>query len=536
MNAIFSNELTDQFKKLDNVLRESTPFYQTKSEEKASLFSGEYLTSTNFWGNLIGEGGGFVAGAFLGGGLISKGLGLAGRAARAMGMLAADGTKIAETANAIKQGGDAADKVTKLARSLGIRNSAAYYTQKIGGNMYESGVEARQIKETILSNKMEEFKRNNPPGAVPDDLTKKEWEEIANTYSNVGFGLNMALLMIDGLNMGRFLKGYKESNRAVNALRDAGKYIEKDKYGKIFDRLTPLGGALAESGQEAGQFITEKTTTDLAKKDKGNGQKDWNEYFISTMKGFEETLGTKEGQESMLAGFLLSAPFSAHQSYKEAGIDKEGIESLKNFTSTEAFQKRLELNHGNFQNGVGDEAELFAANASKILFENHKSDEYIKFLQNRNSFGRIDDVFDDISQYRTMPLESFKEEFGQDYTEEKRQRKLNDLEKFTLDFKKTYEDMHSGFTKHSYKNSMVSETMRIKGYNERINQLKGKLANPSLPAESPMRTEMELDVAMLEQYKKDASERLASFSTSVSARSPDISMNTVAHSLTRLLC
>jgi hypothetical protein len=511
MNALFDNEVTDGFKKLDNVLRESTPFYQTKAEEKASLFSSEYLTSTNFWGNLIGEGGGFVLGAMGGGALIGKGIGLAGRAARAMGMIAADGTKIAETADAIKKGEDAVDKVTKLARGLGIKNSASFYAQKIGGNLYEAGVEARAIKETILQNKMEEFKRNNPPGAVPDDLTKKTWEDIANTYSNAGFGLNMALLMIDGLNMGRFLKGYKESNRAINTLREAGKYVEKDKYGKIWDRLTPLGGALAEAGQEAGQFMTEKTTTDLAKKDRGNGQKEFNEYFLSAMKGFEETLGSKEGQESMLAGFLLSAPFSAVQSYKEAGFDREGITTLNNFVSKESFQKRLELAHDNYMNGVGDEAELFAANASKILYENNRTDGFLKFLNNRNSFGRIDDVFDDISQYRTMPLEAFKQEFGEDYTEEKRQRKLNDLEKFTLDFKKTYEDMHSGFTNHPYKNTMVSETMRIKGYNDRINQLKGKLADPNLPAESPIRAEMALDLAMLEQYKKDASDRLANY-------------------------
>ena len=311
MNALFDNELTNNFKKLDELLTSSTPFYQTKAEEKAPLFSQKYLSSTNFWGNLVGEGGGFVLGAMGGGALIGKGIGLAGRAARAMGIIAADGTKIAEAADAINKGADAVDKVTKVSKSLGIKDSAAYYAQRVGGNMYEAGVEARGIKERILQDKMESFKRSNPPGAVPDDLTKATWEEIANTYSNVGFGLNMALLMVDGLNMRRFLTGYKESNRAVNALREAGKYVEKDKYGKIWDRLTPLRGALEEAAQEGGQFLTEKTTTDLAKKDIGNGQKDFNEYFLSTMKGLEETLGSKEGQESMLAGFLLSAPFNA---------------------------------------------------------------------------------------------------------------------------------------------------------------------------------------------------------------------------------
>ena len=98
LNALFDNELTDGFKQLDKVLIDNTPFYQSEAERNAPLFSKQYLTSTNFWGNLIGEGGGFVAGAILGGGMVGKTMGLANRVARSAGIIASDAEKIAQVA------------------------------------------------------------------------------------------------------------------------------------------------------------------------------------------------------------------------------------------------------------------------------------------------------------------------------------------------------------------------------------------------------------------------------------------------------
>jgi hypothetical protein len=503
MNAIFDNELTDKFKTFDDALVKSTPFYQTKAEQESSLFSKQYLTSTNFWGNLIGEGGGFVAGAVLGGGLIGKGIGLAGRVARSAGILAAEGEKIAEVASAAKNG-NILDKLTSFARSASAKNSAQYYTQRIGGNMYEAGVEARGIKEEILRAKEEEFKAAYP-FATPTEAQKAEWEDIANTYSNTGFGLNLALLMIDGFNASKFLKGYKNTNRTVNALREGGQYVEKGKYGKIFDRLkVATGGPLSEMAQEGGQFLTEKTTTDLAAKTKTRDTElDFNEYFLSTMKGLEETFGSKEGQESMLAGFLLASPTNIAQAVREGTLDKDGIAILNKYITKDTFQKVLNYNAEAYENGSGESRDDAAYSNSKLTYETLQRKDWMKYVKSRDDAGRFDDVLDDIARERKAPLEVFNQIHGTDFNEEKRQRKLSELEKQAMFYKRTAENIEGSFTKHPAKEGIIETSVDINNYNERINSLEGKKLDPSLDEATRSNILTELEILKNDKQKAD---------------------------------
>jgi len=511
MSAIFDNELTEKFKTFDNALVNSTPFYQTKAEQESSLFSKQYLTSTNFWGNLLGEGGGFVAGAVLGGGLIGKGIGLAGRAARAAGILAAEGEKVAEVAAAAKNG-NILDKLTSFARSTSAKNTAQYYTQRIGGNMYEAGVEARGIKEEILRAKEEEFKRMYPY-ATPTEAQRAEWEDIANTYSNAGFGLNLGLLMIDGFNASKFIKGYKNTNRTVNALREGGQYVEKGKYGKIFDRLkVATGGPLSEMAQEGGQFITEKTTTDLAAKTKTrNTELDFNEYFLSTMKGLEETFGTKEGQESMLAGFLLAAPTNIYQAVKEGSLDKEGIAILNKYITKDTFQKVLNYNSEAYENGSGESRDDAAYSNSKLTYETLQRKDWMKYVKSRDDAGRFDDVLDDIAREKKSPIEVFNQIHGTDFNEEKRQKKLIELEKQAMFYKKTAENIEGSFTRHPAKEGIVETSVDINNYNERIRSLEGKKLDPSL--DEATRSNIITELEILKKDKKKADYKLASLLT-----------------------
>jgi len=511
MSAIFDNELTDKFKTFDDALVKNTPFYQTKAEQEASLFSKQYLTSTNFWGNLVGEGGGFVAGAMLGGGLIGKGIGMAGRVARSAGILAAEGEKIAEVASAAKSG-NILDRFTSLARSTSAKNAASYYTQRIGGNMYEAGVEARGIKEEILRSKEEEFKKMYP-FAIPTEAQRAEWEDIANTYANAGFGLNLGLLMIDGFNTSKFFKGYKNTNRTVNALREGGQYVEKGKYGKIFDRLkTATGGGFAEAAQEGGQFLTEKTTTDLASKTPTrNTELDFNEYFLSTLKGLEETFGSKEGQESMLAGFLLASPGNIAQAVREGSLDREGIATLNKYITKDYFQRVLNYNAEAYENGVGESRDDAAYSNSKLTYETLQRKDWMKYVKSRDDAGRFDDVLDDIAREKKSTLETFNQVHGTDYTEEKRQRKLAELEKQAMFYKKTAENVESSFTRHPAKEGIIETSVDINNYNERISSLEQQKLNPSL--DEATRSNILTELEILKNDKRKADFKLASLLT-----------------------
>jgi hypothetical protein len=479
LNSLFDNELSQGFKSLDEALVQKTPFYQTEAEKNASLFSTEYLTSTPFWGNLIGEGGGFVLGAMASGNLIGRGISSAGKLANSMGMIASDAEKIREVASAAKSGESVAEKLIATRRNIKAQNLASYYTQKIGGNMYEAGVEARGVKEEILRAKMEEFEKTNLPGAVPTEEQKAIWESIATTYSNASFGLNLGLLMIDGLNIGRFLKGYKSTNKAVNALRDAGKYTEKGILGKTFDRAgTILGGGLAEAAQEGGQFVTEKMTADMARTQKtADATRSFNDYFISTIKGLEQTFGTKEGQESMLAGFLLAAPFNIPTAISQGTVDKHGIEAMNNNATGKTFQALLKHNHDNFIEQVGEKKDKYAEMNSHILHEDLQRDGFYKYVKSRDDAGRFDDVLDDIGDLKRMDINAFKEGYGEHYTEVTRQETLNDLEKQARYYQNTKEEIEAAFSNHQNKEALIEGSVKINNLTDRINRLDSKIAN-----------------------------------------------------------
>lgn len=481
LNALFDNELTDGFKQLDKVLIDNTPFYQSEAERNAPLFSKQYLTSTNFWGNLIGEGGGFVAGAILGGGMVGKTMGLANRVARSAGIIASDAEKIAQVANSVKTPGNILDKFLNLAKSTSAKNAAQYYTQRIGGNMYEAGVEARATKEEIIRAKEEKFKKENPDTVVPEYL-RAQWESMASTYANVSFGLNMALLMIDGFNMSKFLKGYTSTNRTVNALQQGGQYLEKGKFGRFSDATKAfLGGPLSEAAQEGGQFLTEKTLSDIASKDTKDSKQTFTDYFMSTMKGLEETFGSKEGQESMLAGFLLGAPFNIKQGIETGKLDREGITALQKFSGSKTIQNQLKYNMEAYDKNVGLDKDEAALNNSKFLHENIKRSEWFAYVKNRDDAGRFDDVLDDIYREKIMPIEVFKQVHGDHFTEEKRQLQLTQLEKQAKYYKTVSDHVNNSFTAHPNKNALIQTSVNINNYSERISELEGKLTNASLP-------------------------------------------------------
>jgi len=511
LNSVFDNELTDGFKRLDKVLIDNSPFYQSEAERKASLFSKEYLTSTNFWGNLIGEGGGFVAGAMLGGGMIGKTMGAANRIAKSAGIIASDGEKIAEVANAVKSPGNILDKFLNLAKSTSAKNASQYYTQKIGGNMYEAGVEARGIKDEIIRAKEEKFKKENPDTVVPEYL-RAQWESMASTYANVGFGLNMALLMIDGFNMSKFLKGYTSTNRTVNALEKGGQYLEKGKYGRFADATKAfLGGPLSEAAQEGGQFLTEKTLSDIASKDTKDSKQTFTDYFMSTMKGLEETFGSKEGQESMLAGFLLGAPFNIKQGIETGQLDREGITALQKFSGSGTIKNQLKYNMEAYDKNVGGEKDEAALNNSKFLHENIKRNEWFSYVKNRDDAGRFDDVLDDIYREKIMPLDAFKQVHGEHFTEEKRQLQLNELEKQAKYFKKVSDEVNNSFTSHPNKDALIQTSVNINNYTQRINELQGKLTDNALP--TIIKSQIVNDLESLREAKTQEETKLADYLT-----------------------
>jgi hypothetical protein len=507
ISSIYDNELSSGFKFLDEKLREATPFYQTEAEKKAPMFSWDYATSTNFWGNVIGEGGGFLLGAAASGKLLGEGINMIGRSANSFGRLSTNPAKVAELGESLKTG-NFFEKFISAAKSDAADNTAKYYAQRVAGNMYEASVEARGIKERILEEKERKWKEEHPNMEPPEAL-RQEWGKKADLYGNLGLAFNMGVLMLDGYNFDKFFKGYSNTNRTVNALVDGGRYVEKEGFNKFVDQAKSyLTGPMKEFAQEGGQFLTERSLTDIAMKDGSNAKLDFNDYFTSIVKGLEETFGTKEGQESMIAGFLLATPFNIPQAIAEGRLDKEGIEVLNQSLEKDTFQKLFQHNVDVYNKNFGQRKDEAALNNSHLVHENLNRDAWYDHVKSRDEAGRFDDILDEVYRQKTIPLNVFNELHGEEYTEAQRQKQLNGYEAQAKYYKELKENFDGAYTKHPNKEEMLRASFHIQGISERINELRGKLTNTNLDVLTKQR--IAGDIQLLEENKLTLEKKLFS--------------------------
>jgi len=422
-SSLYENDLSKIFKKADEALVSSTPFYDTESEKKAKFFSsdiGTVLGSAGFWGNALGEGGGFVAGAMLGGmgtGLFLKGLGALGRTALTATRLskavtaATEAEQLAGLAAEVGKDANFANKVKSVLTSTKFKNAAQFQTQRAVSNMYEAGVEARGVREEYIANMEKDFKLQYGENAVADEVTKLEWEKEANKYANTAFGINMALLNIDGIGYSRFFKGYKETRRAIDATRDTatGMYKPLTGISKGISLVKNYGGnAFAESFQEAGQFLTEKTLTD---RELQSSQRGFGDYIQATIKGLEETFGSKEGQESMVIGAMLGGPSSVASGIEQGKLNKMGIELLNKYMAKESIAPIIQHTNDAIQTNKGDLSERVAESSSKYLFRSAQDEAFYNFVNSRIQSGRFGDLMDDLNDFKGMNEGTFNKEF-----------------------------------------------------------------------------------------------------------------------------
>lgn len=494
-SSLYDNELSKVFKKADEALVKNTPFYDTAAEKQAKFFSsdiGTVLGSAGFWGNALGEGAGFVAGAVAGGmgtGLILKGLGALGRTAltatrlsravaaateaEQLGALAAEGVKDANFAN----------KVKSILSSTKFRNAAQFQTQRAVSNMYEAGVEAKGIKEEYIANMEKDFKLQYGEDAVPDEVTKLEWEKQANKYANVGFGINMALLNLDGIGYSRYFRGYKETRKAIDATRDVATGMYKPLTGlkKGISTVKNYGGnAFAESFQEAGQYIAEKTLTD---RDLQQSERGITDYIRATVKGLEETFGSKEGQESMVIGAMLGGPSSIREGIAQGKLNQVGIDLLNKYMAKESIAPIIKHTNDAIQSNKGDLSERVAESSSKYLFRSAQDEAFYNYVDSRIQAGRFGDMMDDLEDFKRMDEGAFNELFGTSYDRVKKDQTVQELINSAKRIQDITDKTDAVYGKNKFKNEIIKTVADVSTYDKRIRELQTKLASEENPLE-----------------------------------------------------
>lgn len=516
-SSLYDNELSKEFAKANEILVKNTPFYDSAAEKEAKFFSsdiGTVLGSAGFWGNALGEGGGFVAGAMAGGfgtGLLLKGLGALGKGAltvtrmskavtaatkaEQLGALAAEGAKDLNFIN----------KVKNVLSSTKFRSAAEFQTQRTISNMYEAGVESRGVKEEYIANMEKEHKLKYGDDAVADEFTKLEWEKEANKYANTAFGINMALLNIDGIGYSRFFKGYKETRRAIDATRDAATGMYKPLTGirKGISTFKNYGGnAFGESFQEAGQFLTEKTLTD---RELQSSERGINDYIKATIRGLEETFGSKEGQESMVIGAMLGAPSGIKEGIAQGKLNQVGIDLLNKYVAKESIAPIIKHTNDAIQSNMGDLSERVAEASSKYLFRSAQDEAFYNYVNSRIQSGRFGDLMDDLDDFKRMDEGTFNELFATSYDRVKKDQTVNELINSAKRIQDITDKTDAVYGKNKFRAEIIKNVADASTYDKRIRDIQTKLASEENPLEREI---LGSDLAFLIADRETANQRL----------------------------
>jgi hypothetical protein len=478
---IWDNELATGLDKVQKGLDEITPFYNSEKEDKAGLFSTDYLTSAGFWGNTVGKGISFIAGAYLGGAGLAKGGSAAlkgmSKASKSFGKLVNGEEATSGLINAAKQG-NIPGWIERAGKASTIKNAASFYAQKISGNMFEAGMEAKGVKEEILRGKEQEYAKLHPMAPVAPEWLKKEWDEDSNTFGNVAFGLNMMLLQIDGLGLNKTMYGYKTTKRTIEAAKDAaGKFVELSAKRKMLNKAGRIiGGGLEEAAQEGGQFIVEKSSTELGVNDKA---KNFADYVNAGFKGLEQTLGTKEGQESMLAGLLLGSGGRAVGELKGAAErnlqNKIGIEALNKYMLKDTIKPLVDLAGKSFDDGSGQILENATEVNDKKLFHDTKAKDFFNWASTRIEMGRYEDAVEELQQLKNTPVDVLDGIYpNHNLSEAKKHMMFDGLLNDMKDLNSMQSDVEINFGNSPYKKNILNTAYKIKNIDRRIKEMSTK--------------------------------------------------------------
>ena len=403
--------------KTNNWMQENVPNYYTEAERNSTAL--ESLGYANFWADKVANGLGYAIGS-VGTVYLTGGAGLATRGISA----ASKGLKTYRAAKAVA-GGVKAEEAIRRGAAFG-RFQKSVQVGEIGAMMSygESSVEAREVlhrtTEKLTNQRAKEL------GIRPSQLSAADIKEIKETSShaaNVAFGLNMAVLSTTNLiTFGKMLlPKYTNMRPAVKAISKnskTGKFVDEWAESPLWKTTaqrylkTPAISGVTETFQEGTQFAIQEAADKISNSGKGSIE-DWTEAMVE---GYGETFGTKEGQESMMLGFIVGGLMGGAGSFRQRLNKEEGDKGRKQIVDA--------LNSDTFVNTVDNAQTLLrAAEASQkmqVALEegDHKGyrdaqfeliAQQIKFHEARGSMDLFMEKLDDAAK---LPDSEFATAFG----------------------------------------------------------------------------------------------------------------------------
>lgn len=499
ISGIYDNVVTQQFDGFNEYLQKEFPNYYTKAEEEAGVLEG--LGTANFWADKALNGAGYMLGA-IGSGMLTGGLGLGTRATGATKILQGLGKEF----SAGKKVLDLANLTAKEARLIKAGRALDNLTASTVGAIGESGMEARGIKNNTLKT-LTQLRDSGDPRYV--GISDEDINSAAEAAGNTGFALNMAIV-----GTSNFLQFGKLFKNGYSAERQAFGEIAKDAESGLFKAVKPsklsrvgraLTGPLEEMAQEGGQYTVEKGVDDYIK-NKYNPKQGvvFSDLVSSTLQGLEETLTTKEGQESMLLGALLGGVGSITnigESAQKQKATEQAANILNAYKSSDAIKPLINsiIAHGSYQAAMDDAIKK----GDHFNYKNAQFGQFFTYVQSRIVTDKYDLLQNELEEAGSLNKEDFEKAFGIKVPEGKSPMSVvSELKQSAEKIKKISEDVNTRFSTIDPKvKDVLTRTIAV---TENLNKRELQLANEVLSASGINYLDLKnaKDPELRKEYKK----------------------------------
>jgi hypothetical protein len=527
-SSLIKNDVTEAMDQTMKEFDDYAPNYYTQNERDAEFLSSDNLLTANFWGDKVFKNLGYSIGS-LGGGLAwSKVFKMIG----ATNALVKAGKGL-ETATALETAMTNVPKVQKFAALESTLNTLGqkYIKSPLGsvlsdadrvltstmGTFGEASMEGLQNMNSFRDNAIEEYR--NKYGFTPTGSDLAEIDAYSQKIGSYTWGMNTLLLSATNyIQLPKILNSSRKGERAmINDIGQAevggafSKMVPANKALDIYSKAKGLGRFLfsgTEAFEEGAQYAIQIGTDDYFKRAYTNKQD--LKSFLSTMngvmsnvvnEGVEETLGSKEGLESILIGGLSGGMQQARGNYKQGGLFGEGGSVGKN--TDLAIQA---VNKTNIKQTLAEQAKYIAIglgsqklrqaailNNDKLNEKDYESDFTLSYIMPRAKYGKADSIYNELSYYESQALSQggfeelqtkgianqieTKEEFLERIQGIKATTKLVDDLYTSIQDKYSNETTEDGKQKYSNQNidSLVYAASKINHYDSRIPQVNNAL-------------------------------------------------------------
>ena len=462
-SKFYDNDVNKWLDEKNKWIDTALPIYENQEAQKNEWYN-KMIPFTNgsakFWFDDVAGGLSFTAGA-----VITEAL----TAGAATSSIALKTGELVNKALNLDKALSATTKATKILKGINnienIKDAATFTRQLITGAGYESGVEARQAKEEILTNLKQKYKETN---GVDLDESSPEYAQMvstANKAANTVFAANMAILNIGNAialpkTFGKLSSTFdKFTSKLSSPIADVSKLSEKvlertaENLGKTVDEIknldfvskwntynkltkgiistgkaleSPIAEGLWEEGVQG--TVSEAAKLYVAKKYDTNSQSALKDLTDSFGEAFTKTYGTSEGFKEIAIGMIIGAMGLPHIGTKEDGTKSLGWEGgiyggvTGNTVEREETQNIVDLMNSNkalnSTKAMWQAANRNAADSNtkpETFFEakNKENEDFFNYAYSRYKGGFISSISDEISKnVEKMDTAAFAETFG----------------------------------------------------------------------------------------------------------------------------